>query len=274
MTKLRSRIVKTTLSLIGIVAVAGAFSIIGCIASARAAGAVVVGGPGDLPSTVSDARVAMWIAGGTAALAIISTIFHVLRTRIHSAAIATISDSVDALRRIVQPVNIAMVSAADQREPLTKTATPVNVVSGTISIVAALLVIGVAACSGTPNKVTTVGAGLWNCLAPERAQAVEVLTPLAESVIKAAANADGSLIDASKLKAITNKADLTTEAGILLECAMASAVTALLTPTAPVVPSGAAAMTAPRGIDPGALRAAYESIRPPGARFHTAGGDL
>ncbi len=132
-----------------------------------------------------------------------------------------------------------------------------------------LLVVGLFASTQTAcgPKTTALAHGIWDCLAPERAEAVAVLTPLAESAILAAASADGKLIDASKLKAIT-KADLTTEAGVLLECAMASAVTTLLSPTP--ASSGSSALE----LDPVALRDAWHRAAPPGARFATAHGEI
>lgn len=146
----------------------------------------------------------------------------------------------------------------------------------TIVTLGGLLVIaglssGGAQVAGCGPKTDALAHDIWtNCLAPERAQAVATLTPLAESVILAAASADGKLIDTSKLLAATSRADLLTEAGVLLECAMASAVTDLLTPA----PQVAGTSSSPLVLDPAALRDAWSRVAPAGSRFRTQHGDL
>jgi hypothetical protein len=132
-----------------------------------------------------------------------------------------------------------------------------------------LIVAGISTQLACTARTTAFAQDIWtNCLASERTEAVAVLTPLAESLILAAASADGKLIDAGKLKAATSKANLMTEAGIALECAMASAVTAFLTPQPTA--SGASALL----LDPEALRDTWSKIVPSGAHFRTKFGDI
>lgn len=127
-------------------------------------------------------------------------------------------------------------------------------------------------CSGAQR--TAIEHGLWDCTAPERAQAVDALTPLATSVILAAASADGHLIDTAKLKAAVSKANLLSDAGQLLTCATVTAFAALMQPHAALAGAPAAA---PLELDPGALRAALEVLRAeqfPTATFRTSAGVL
>ena len=124
-------------------------------------------------------------------------------------------------------------------------------------------------------KTTALVAGIWDCLAPERAEAVDALTPFAESVILAAASADGKLIDTTKIRAATSKANLNTATGVLLECAMASAVTALL--SQPGTPTPSAAQTSGAVglvLSPEALRDMWAQVAPPNVSFRTAHGVL
>jgi len=125
------------------------------------------------------------------------------------------------------------------------------------------------ACTGAQR--TAVGHAAWDCLAPQRAEAVAAVTPLVTSLILAAASADGRLIDTAPIRAATSKASLLTDAGILLSCATASAFAALLHPPAPTPGAPAAAGLE---LDPRALRAAYESLRPTGATFVTRDGEI
>lgn len=130
---------------------------------------------------------------------------------------------------------------------------------------------GGAQISGCGPGTKALAHDIWtNCLAPERAEVVATLTPLAESVILAAASADGKMIDAGKLLAATSRASLMTEAGILLNCAMASAVTNLLTPA----PQVTGASSSPLVLDPAALREVWSRVAPAGSRFRTLHGDL
>jgi hypothetical protein len=117
-------------------------------------------------------------------------------------------------------------------------------------------------------KSAAVARGIWDCLSPERQQAVDALTPLAESAILAAASADGKLIDASKLRAATSRATLETEAGVLIQCAMASAIAAFLKPS----PAGTGA--SPLVLDPDAVRQAWSQVAPEGQRFKTKDGTI
>lgn len=124
----------------------------------------------------------------------------------------------------------------------------------------------------TAGQRAAVAKAAWDCTAPERAEAVAALTPLADSVIVAAASADGKLVDPSKLKAAFAKANLLSDAGALLTCALASATAALIAhPAAPT--TGAAGLT----IEPAALRAAFDQVRAdqfPGATLKTASGAI
>jgi hypothetical protein len=128
----------------------------------------------------------------------------------------------------------------------------------------ALLVIGLAfgaastltAC--TAAQRSAVESALWKCTDPVRSEAVAALTPLAESAIKAAASADGKLIDYSLVKAMFSKANLTSEAGVLLTCAAASAFAALAIPS-PSLTGAPASM--PMVLDRGALHDAFDRLR-------------
>jgi hypothetical protein len=160
---------------------------------------------------------------------------------------------------------------------LTPTVTPATPPTATVkssASVSLLLLVLIALPLGATQvscgpKTTALVAGIWDCLAPERAEAVDALTPFAESVILAAASADGKLIDTTKIRAATSKVNLQTEAGVLLECAMASAVTALL--SQPGIPtSGAAGLV----LSPEALRDMWSQVAPSGARFQTRHGVL
>lgn len=167
----------------------------------------------------------------------------------------------------------AAVAAAFKLRPPTVSGAAPKPSSSLVNVVTiGVLLLAVGVLGGQPGcgpKTSAIAHDIWtNCLAPERAEAVAVFTPIAESAILAAASADGSLIDTSKLRAAISGANLLTEAGILLNCAMASAVTALLTPTPET--SGAS----PLVLDPAALRSSWAQVAPPGARFRTQHGDL
>jgi hypothetical protein len=142
---------------------------------------------------------------------------------------------------------------------------------------------GTLSCSSAQR--TAIGDALWDCTAPQRAEAVEVLTPTLESLIVAAASADGSKIDTSKLQAALSKANLLNEAGALLTCAAASAFAALAISASQatgelsvVARSSVAALPdVPIRPDPTALRQAFDELRAsrfPGATFKTANGEI
>lgn len=108
-------------------------------------------------------------------------------------------------------------------------------------------------------KVQAVERAVFDCTAPARADAVAAVTPAVVSVIKAAGSADGKLVDISTVKAAITRANVMSEAGVLLSCALASAIAVLETPTpAPVAGAPAAA---PFVLDPAAVRATWASIK-------------
>lgn len=200
--------------------------------------------------------------------AALDRIFAALLAYVGAQGLADIGKSAAAINAVAKASEDASPNAG-MNSPTPSANEAMKRVASTVSMLLVVaLGFGVLSATACGPQAKALEAGLWNCLAPERAQAVEVLTPLAESAILAAASADGKLIDTSKLRAAVSKASLTTEAGVLLECAMASAVTALLTPTS--ASSGASALV----LDPAALRDAWSKVAPRGARFHTAGGDL
>lgn len=124
------------------------------------------------------------------------------------------------------------------------------------------------------GALKTGGKIAWDCTAPERAEAVTALTPLAISAIQAAASYDGKLIDASKVRAAFSTANLKSDAGALLVCAASSGFAALLAAaTAPKPATGTA--SAELELDPAALKAALEVLRAaqfPGVQVKTSAG--
>lgn len=125
----------------------------------------------------------------------------------------------------------------------------------------------------TAAQRTQVEHALWDCTAPARADAVAAVTPAVISVIKAAGSADGKAIDLSTVKSAITKANLMSEAGVLLSCAMASAVAILMAPAPPPVAGAAAAE--PFVLDPAAVRATWDAVKRDqlgGADFRVAGG--
>lgn len=144
-------------------------------------------------------------------------------------------------------------------------------VAGMMLLVAMFALPLVSACSS--GTVKAVGQVAWDCTAPQRAEAVAVLTPLADSAIRAAASADGKLIDASLLKAALGSANLKTEIGSLLVCAAASAFTALVHTKPRADAPAAAAFT----LDPAAAQAAFDTLRNaqfPGVSITTERGSI
>lgn len=140
---------------------------------------------------------------------------------------------------------------------------------------AGMATLGASACDNP--KVKAAEHALWDCTAPQRADAVAAVTPAVISVIKAAASADGKLIDTSTVKSAITKANLFSEAGILLSCALASAVAILEGGEAPGTAVSALSVSgapAPR-IDPAAvakLWAEVSSTQLAGAHFQVTGG--
>lgn len=124
------------------------------------------------------------------------------------------------------------------------------------------------------GAVGTVGQIAWDCTEPQRAEAVAVLTPLATSAIRAAASADGKLVDATLLRAALGTANLKTQVGSILMCAAAEAFAALI---APSKPSSVGPAAAPFELDGAAARAAFDRLRNeqfPGVRLTTGRGVL
>jgi hypothetical protein len=135
------------------------------------------------------------------------------------------------------------------------------------------LVAGAASCG---PKTKAIEHAIWECTAPERAEAVAAITPAVVSVIKAAGSADGSQIDLSTVKSAISKANVLSEAGILLSCATASAIAILEAPAAaaPPAPPGLTARAAP-ALDIAAVHAAWTAIKRDqlgGADFRVASG--
>jgi hypothetical protein len=126
----------------------------------------------------------------------------------------------------------------------------------------------------TAEQRTELGAALWQCTAPQRAEAVATVTPAVVSVIKAAGSDDGKLIDLSTVRSAINKANLLSEAGILLACATASAFAILEASSA----ASSAAMVAGRpGLDPATVAHAWAQLDAEqfgGARFSVTGGKV
>jgi hypothetical protein len=152
-------------------------------------------------------------------------------------------------------------------------------VSRTLVKTAALLALvvlglGAAQLACTPAQVANAKATAWKCTDPVRAEAVAALTPLAVSGIRAAASYDGKLIDASAIKAMFTKANLLSDAGVLVACVAADAfATAMIAST----PQPGAAAAAPLELDRDALRKVFDEIRAaqfPGATFVTAHGEI
>lgn len=149
---------------------------------------------------------------------------------------------------------------------------------GMLALLALLAIAGglVAGAASCGPKTKAIEHAIWECTAPERAEAVAAITPAVVSVIKAAGSADGSQIDLSTVKSAISKANVLSEAGILLSCATASAIAILESPAvaAPPAPPGLTARAAP-ALDIAAVRAAWTAIKRDqlgGADFRVASG--
>lgn len=196
------------------------------------------------------------------------------------AEVVKITDALKSVMPVVQPPSMQISPPAETKpaptttQPL-KTAIPPGGATGLVlAFLFAALAVGTIACAAQGTKLRAVEDGLAKCTAPELAQGVSALEPLMNSVVLAATSADGKQIDAGKLEAAVSKTSLETDAGQFALCALASVVTTLMTPSAPVAGAPAAAGLQ---VDPGALRTAFDHVRAghaPGVHFHTAHGDI
>ncbi len=270
MTKIRIRVVQVIAGLAGVVCVALALHGIHYMGVAHAAAEAEVT-PAATGGLGIEATIALWLALGLAALAGVETMLRGVQAVLAAIAPRTSTtlddDALAAVTRAHDAVAEAIVAIKGQTKP------PPEVPGAKLAGLAIFLLCGSLAVSQAScgPKSAAFGKALWDCTSGERAKVVAAVTPLVTSVILAAASADGKLIDTATVKAATSKASLMDEAGILLECAKASAFAALLTPPKPVEGAPAAAGLV---LDPTALRAAYEALRPDGATFQTAAGVL
>jgi hypothetical protein len=181
----------------------------------------------------------------------------------------------------------AAIAAASAARPATVAASAAPPVAGGLTGVAgvagvagaavlALAVIGGAALTACGPRTGAVGHAVWDCTAPERAELVSVLTPVLDSLIVAAASADGSKIDLAPIRAALTRANLESDAGVLLSCAVATAFAALEHPAKPASEALASVAARP-ALDPAALRSTFDQLRAadfPGATFKTASGTI
>jgi hypothetical protein len=165
--------------------------------------------------------------------------------------------------------------------PPTSTAAPTRPIAAGVGSAALLLlaVFGVSMLTACGPRTKAIESAVWDCTAPERAEAVSVLTPVLESVIEAAASGDRSKIDLSSINTAISKANLLSDAGVMLSCAVASAFAALEQPTPPAPPTTTVpnANATQHSFDPTALRAAFDQLRAthfPGATFKTRNGNV
>lgn len=144
---------------------------------------------------------------------------------------------------------------------------------------AALLVIGLAIGAGSTLTACTAAqraelkSDLWKCTDPVRAEAVDALTPLAVSGIKAAASADGKLLDYSQIKLMFSKANMLSDAGVLATCVAASAFSVLALPSPSLT---AAPASLPMVLDLGVLHSTFDRLRAeqfPGAALEVGASD-
>lgn len=131
------------------------------------------------------------------------------------------------------------------------------------------------ACGSTAKSVeSTAGHAVVNCAETDaRARMVDVLTPVMQTVILSATNADGKFIDTAPIKSALGKLDkstLYTEAWTVLSCAAKTAFAAL---THPATAQPGAPASAPFMVDPAAVAKAEADVMSaiaPGARFALA----
>lgn len=162
---------------------------------------------------------------------------------------------------------------------------PASTAAGTRSMAgsvagAALILLaafGVPLLTGCGPKAKVIDNAVWDCTAPERAEAVSVLTPVLESVIDAAASADHSRIDLSPIDVAISKANLMSDAGVMLSCAVASAFAALEQPAPPPTATAIRTQETAPPFDPTVLRTAFDQLRAthfPRATFKTPNGTV
>ena len=224
------------------------------------------------------------IALGGAILGAASMVLHVVAPRTKNTIDDALRDDVDEvlafMRGAKSPSTASDGVAKKVAGAITKAVSAIAIVImlalGTVSTLAAC----------TAAQRASVEKAVWDCTAPERAEAVKVLTPVVESVIVGAASADGSKFDTSTIKSAISKANLLSEAGTLLVCATANAFAALSstsTSTSTVsatTSSTASALSTPSAalpLDPIGLHHAFDEIRAaqfPGATFLTPNGEI
>lgn len=172
---------------------------------------------------------------------------------------------------------VALYAAINLVTHSTVSAAPPTPTTGPTIATASLLVLfcGVAL-SCTHDQRVAAGHAFWDCTAPDRAQVVDALTPLATSAILAAASADGKLIDDAKIKQTFSKANLLSDAGQLALCAASAGFAAVLA-AATAKPAPGSPQAAGLEIDPLALHQAFDSLRAaqfPGVTVQTKQGAL
>ena len=206
-----------------------------------------------------------------------SMVLHVLAPRTKNTVDDRLRDDIDEVLAFLRgrpPVDGGSVAAAAPAQP---PSTPPVAAAMMLAVALAAMCAGGAAlgaCSSVQRAA--VASAVWDCTAPERAQAIQVLTPLVDSVIIAAATADGSKIDTSAIRAALGKANLLTEAGAILTCAVASSFAALAHP-APISGLASSPSSSTPIIAPAALRQSFDELRAaqfPGATFKTASGEI
>jgi hypothetical protein len=181
-----------------------------------------------------------------------------------------------AIQTQVTPMtNPTIQSAPTAPTPTTPTTTAATAAKSTLlTALLAVLIGGVVlqpACATAIRDLKAVGQTIWDCTAPERSELVTLLTPVFASLLTRYASADGKSIDTSALGSATSKQNLESDASVALECAKAKAFSDALTPP-PATPGAPAA--AGLVLDPTALRAAYERIRPAKSAFLLPGGKV
>lgn len=205
---------------------------------------------------------ALWIAVAAAALAGLTNVLHILKARTHNATIARLSDDLDEVSSVVAALAGTTKQAAT---PAPSRASVLGVLP--IALLACGLALQPSCATARDHAATGVGA-LIDCEAPNLKAAVSELVPLAEQAVLSAIGGDGK-VDTSKLRAAAHGI-----LGDLGRCALASAIAILAAPSA----SSGNTVIAVRPLvpDPGALRAAFESVRGDwgGASYQTRAGVL
>lgn len=138
-----------------------------------------------------------------------------------------------------------------------------------VLVLLAITIGGTAPACATVRERATVGVGaMLDCQDDNLRAGVDELLPLATQAVLAAVSGDGRHVDTAPIRAAARalKSDLG-------RCALASAIAILATPRKP---DPDAPMAAGLEIDPDALRAALESVRPElgGVTFRTRAGVL